>query len=81
MVHEAEKPLVTAEPETGSPAVNSTSYPKYVVNLDLPPRERWNHVAKDYKESAHILQLAYEKALQAEFGVFGEFALAEYSDG
>ena len=28
---------------------HSVSFPRYIVDLDLPPDERWNQVVDDYK--------------------------------
>lgn len=61
-------------PSAPAPSPASTSYPQYEVNLDLPPRQRWVHIASAFKESAHLLQAAYEQALEAEFGIFGAYS-------
>lgn len=63
-------PIDTMAPETDNPMfagqqpvppATSTSYPKFVVDLDLPPRQRWAEVAKAYKPTAHRLLAAYKQ--------------------
>ena len=39
--------------------------PKYTVNLDLPPEERWSQIAKDYKDDLYVTA----KFLQSELPV------------
>lgn len=35
----------------------SSKVPSYVINLDLPPEERWNQVGKDYAAEVGICLL------------------------
>ena len=41
--------------------------PKYIVDLDLPPEDRWAQVAKDYSAYFPILQAALEKYVPKVF--------------
>ncbi|EPS38533.1 hypothetical protein H072_7678 [Dactylellina haptotyla CBS 200.50] len=45
-----------SEQEEGSP-------PKYVVNLDLPPRQRYQQIGKDYKEKILTLTPLFDEVL------------------
>lgn len=48
----------------------STPYPTFTIDLDLPPRQRWQHVAKQYLPLVPELLDAYHTALKHEFGAF-----------
>lgn len=39
------------------PQAYTVSVPRYIINLDLPPEERWNQVVDDYKGTKLKLKL------------------------
>ncbi|GAX84142.1 hypothetical protein CEUSTIGMA_g11565.t1 [Chlamydomonas eustigma] len=50
------------------------TYKTYVINLDLPPRQRWVHVIKDNLDVLEVLVSAYNQALIEEFGALAPLA-------
>ena len=71
-----------------SSAFVDTTPPKYVVNLDLPPTERWAHVVKNYIDLYPIMEKEFYKILPkavVEFaekivGILDEFLPVPYAD-
>lgn len=50
---------------------DSSCFPKYAVDLDMPPSQRWAHIAREYQEAAQTLEAAYKTSLADAYGCFG----------
>jgi hypothetical protein len=58
----------TPKPEKGVPEIAAVQFPRYVVNLDLPPEERWQHVINDFAGEFKKVEETVEELIREAMG-------------